>query len=309
MDVSVIICTRNRIRSIESCLQTIVLAVAKVLPATVELIVVDNGSTDGTSDYIRDWAAKQAFPVCLVQEPKAGLSIARNSGVKASKGRLLAFTDDDCCMSETYIQELLQYDKNDAELVMRSGSVVLGDPTDLPLTIKSVTAVQQWKRPMSVANEGGLLSSLIGCNMTMRRTIFDQVGEFDERLGAGTKCPAGEDTDYFYRVYLAGFRLEMVPGMIVAHYHGRKTLESRTKLLRNYALGNGALAAKYIFRYPTFSRHIIWQIKHYFCYLFGMSRKENEAAWLSPHDSTFYMFKGIFIYFVGSQICKIGGKS
>ena len=100
-------------------------------------------------------------------------------------GDLVAFTDDDCRVSVEYVCDLLRHDAADGnDLVMRSGSVVLGDPRDLPLTIKPVAQAFRWKAPMPLENEAQLLGgALIGCNMAMRRDVLERIGFFDKNLG------------------------------------------------------------------------------------------------------------------------------
>ncbi len=260
--ISVIICTRNRAHAIGPCLEAVEGAFAACpVVEDYEVVVVDNDSTDDTFLVVTNWAKQHNVPLRLVTEIKPGLSAARNCGIRTATGELMVFTDDDCCMRSTYISDLLTHDAADTELTMRSGSVVLGNPLDLPLTIRKVPESLRWKKPLDIRGEGSLLGGLIGCNMAMRREVLDRVGFFDENLGAGTACPAGEDTDFFYRAYLAGIALEMVPDMIVEHHHGRRLPADAIKLRRNYAVGNGALCAKYLFLYPNFSRHLVWDFK------------------------------------------------
>lgn len=305
--LSVIIATRNRAHAIQDCLDSVAKAITEAgVTEHAEIVVVDNGSTDGTAQLVNSWGARLAVPINLVVEPIPGLSRARNAGIIQSFGDLLAFTDDDCRMSRSYVKELLAYDSYDDELVLRSGSVILGDPADLPLTIKKVETVQSWKRPLPVEGEGRLLSALIGCNMTMRRSVVELVGPFDVALGAGTACPAGEDTDYFYRAYLAGVRLEMVPNLIVEHFHGRRTETDRIKLLRNYEIGNGALAAKYIVRYPNFARHIIWQLRRSLPKIFEKYPGINVVGRLSERDRLRCMILGIYRYLLGRVVGYTG---
>jgi len=296
MRLSFIVCTRNRALALEDCLRSIITSISYAACDSAEIVVVNNASTDTTSATVTAFAKSSSTPVQLIYEPRKGLSAARNAGVRTSHGELVAFTDDDCQVSQTYVEELMRYDAKDELLVMRSGSVVLGDPTDLPLTIKSTTTMQSWKRPMNLKGEGELMSSLIGCNMTMRRAVLDRLGPFDEKLGAGTDCPAAEDTDYFYRAYLAGILLEMVPDMIIKHYHGRKETTDQKNLLRNYSIGNGALSIKYLFRYPNFSRHFYWAIKYYFTELFTKKDNDQFSTSITPGEQLSYMLIGAFLY-------------
>ena len=261
-DVSIIISTKNRAEAIGPCIESIVHSIQHA-GVVGEIVVVDNASTDGTAEELRKRALGSTVPLKPVYESKSGTSAARNAGIAAASGRLLVFTDDDCRLSTTYIAEAIKYDTADGpEAVFRSGSVVLGDTDDLPITIKLVTERRAWQRPMDLTSEAQILGkSLIGCNMFLRRSTLEMIGRFDERLGPGTACRASEDTDYFYRAYLKGVRLEIVPDMVISHFHGRKAESDRTRLLVNYSFGNGALAMKYLFVYPNFSRHLYWMLK------------------------------------------------
>jgi glycosyltransferase involved in cell wall biosynthesis len=89
--------------------------------------------------------------VRLLLEPKRGLSRAHNRALRAAQGELLAFTDDDCRLSKDYVNDLLRHDAADTELVLRGGRIELGDPTDLPLTIKTTPDRIRWHRRMNSA--------------------------------------------------------------------------------------------------------------------------------------------------------------
>jgi len=104
--------------------------------------------------------------------------------------------------------------------------------------------------------------TLIGCNIAMRREIAEIVGPFDERLGAGSRIPGGEDTDFIVRAYLAGVRIEYAPNLLVYHYHGRRVVADGKKLFQNYAMGGGALFAKYAVKAPMMCLPLWWDVKN-----------------------------------------------
>jgi glycosyltransferase involved in cell wall biosynthesis len=262
MKLSVIVCTRNRANAIIPCLDSIAASLAKAAPVDAEIVVIDNGSTNDTSDLVRRWASTCAFPVNLQLEPRKGLSIARNCGIRIARGDLLAWTDDDCRMSESYIKELLRHDAADTELVLRGGRVELGDPGDLPVTIKRIQKRTRWSRALHSARHENIGNCLLGCNMAMRRSIAERLGPFDERFGAGSGIPGGEDIDYTFRAYLAGIVIEAVPDMTVYHHHGRKQAADGAQLFRDYTIGGGALYAKYIFKNPDLCRQFYWDVKN-----------------------------------------------
>lgn len=137
MKLSVIIATRNRAHAIAGCLDSVVASLANASPLDAEIIVVDNGSQDAISTIVQQWASASPFPAQLLFEPKTGLSCAHNQALQTAQGELLAFTDDDCRWRTDYLNDLLRRAAADTELVFRGGRIDLGDPTDLPLAIKT----------------------------------------------------------------------------------------------------------------------------------------------------------------------------
>jgi glycosyltransferase involved in cell wall biosynthesis len=296
MKLSVIVCTRNRVHALEACLDSIKQSLSHASSIEAEIVVVDNASEDGTSAFIQGWSETCCFPVRLCFEPKRGLAAARNCGLRAAQGDLLVFTDDDCRISSTYISELVRHDAADVELVFRGGRVVLGDSTDLPLTIKD-TELRRWRRRSRAARHENLGNTLLGCNMAMRRGVAERLGPFDERLGAGSTIPGGEDTDYVFRAYLADIVIETVPDMAVFHFHGRKTVTDGNRLFKNYALGWGALHAKYIFKSPDLCRQFYWDLKDAFSEV--VSRKDGFMPEFnfSSKDKVVYSVLGALKFF------------
>lgn len=249
LGVSVVICTRNRAASLVATLEALQAAAARVPHISLEVIVVDNGSTDDTSATLKAWADGAAIKVRTLFEPRLGLAIARNAGVCASSGDIILFTDDDCCLHESYFETLLEiYAESQGPRII-GGRVLLGDLRDLPVTIKEDAEPAEFDG----VGAGGFL---LGCNMTMTRSAWQLIGKMDERLGAGTRYRSAEDTDYIYRAYVAGIPVSYRPELIVSHFHGRRSLAEVTRLFQGYNIGNGALYAKY-FATP-FMRQLRW---------------------------------------------------
>jgi glycosyltransferase involved in cell wall biosynthesis len=123
MKLSVIVATRNRAHAISGCLDSIADSLAKAAPLDAEIVVVDNGSQDGTSRIVEQWATGCAFPVRLLVEPRSGLAVARNRALRTAQGELLVFTDDDCRLSKEYVNDLLSHDAADTEPVLSGGRV------------------------------------------------------------------------------------------------------------------------------------------------------------------------------------------
>lgn len=297
--ISILISTRNRAKQLPPALDSIVESFQHAQSCDDgEIVIVDNGSTDETHDVIENWAKQSPVKVVLLHEKRPGLSRARNLAIQKSSGDYLVFTDDDCYLSQTYITELKNYIENEKEPTLRSGSVKLGNPEDLPLTIKDVKKRKSWKRPEPLKEEAELLGrALIGCNMCASRDTINKIGHFDPILGAGAPCAASEDTDYFYRAYLQGVTLEMVPDLVLYHHHGRRHKSEAQKLYRNYALGNGALIVKYLFIYPRFSKHFLWDLKA--LYEHKVLKTQSKTHGQIPLEKrVIVQIKGMFLYHV-----------
>lgn len=262
MKLSVVICTRNRAQAIVHCLESIDIAARRAGVTDAEIVVTDNGSSDGTPEVVRNWAAGASVAVHIEHEPRTGITIAKNRGLRAARGELLVLTDDDCRLQSDYFVQLLRLHAADPTPALRGGRVELGDATDLPLTIKTDMAPRRWHIDDRSAYYENLGNCFLGCNLFMTRAVYERLGPFDERFGVGA-IPAGEDTDYIFRAYIAGLRLEYVPEIVVYHHHGRKRPEAARRLWQNYMIGSGALYAKYILACPSLCRQLRWDLKDF----------------------------------------------
>jgi glycosyltransferase involved in cell wall biosynthesis len=237
--VSVLVCTRNRCAALAQLLEALT---RLVVPPELswELVVVDNGSSDGTATLVESFADR--LPVRRIFEPRKGISRARNAGLGAALGEILAFTDDDCLPAPDWLCAIVQEFGRDPDLAGIGGRVELHDPRDYPMTIRT----SRTREALTSAYQ--LPALMVGCNMAFTRWAVQLVGEFDVTLGAGTPVGSAEDTDYLYRSLLLGLRIEYVPDVLVAHNHGRRKLEEVKLLRRSYARGRGALLTKYLLR-------------------------------------------------------------
>lgn len=261
MDISIIVCTRDRARHLRGCLEAAALAIRRTPEAEVELVVVDNGSRDDTRQVLEAWRREGHPELRMVYEPRPGLSIARNTGLRVSQGRLIAFTDDDCRFDPNYLTDLLRHDRADGDLlVLRGGRVELGDPRDQPFTILIRDQARRHHRRRQPVRDVDLNGLILGCNLSCRRELLERIGLFDERFGVGGPLRAGEDTDLLFRAYLAGAWVEYVPDMAVRHFHGRREPGEIRRLLGAYDEGAGAVYAKFWWRAPGLCRQFRWDL-------------------------------------------------
>ena len=247
--ISVVICTYNRADKITNCLDSVYASLSAASPEDAEIIIINNNSTDNTVDVIEAWTTTHsAFPVHLVKEEQQGIAYARNRSFNEAKGDLLISLDDDCCLDVNHIQNTIQHYENDQEPVLRFGQLELGDPEDWPMTVQTRTIVKRWKKGVPEYDYIGM-GDICSANMVIPRTIIDKIGTYDNRFGTKS-IPGGEDADFGFRVYNAGFMLEYVPDIIARHFHGRRTEEPVRKLIKGYSIAAGALFTKHHFHHP-----------------------------------------------------------
>ena len=235
MDISLVICTRNRATQLERSLARL-----GELQTTLswECVVVDSASTDLTHTVLEEWAASVPISVTLLTAARPGLGRAHNIGWKAARAPLVAMIDDDCYPNPDFLDAVAKCFAEDTALGFIGGRVLLYDPTDLRMTIMEETERRNFA-PGSFLLPG----SIQGANFAFRRATLEDIGGFDEMFGPGAHFNA-EDVDAVTRASAAGWHGAYDPRPVVYHHHGRKTLEELDHLIKSYSKGAGAYYAK-----------------------------------------------------------------
>ena len=231
--VSVVIVTWNGRQHLDTCLS----AVAAQQGVESETILVDNGSTDGTVDYVRNrypWVRLVALPV------NRGFAGGNNAGVHEARGRLIALLNNDTAAAPDWLRELVTgIDEASGFALVTSRIVYMHDPS----TIDSAgDGMLRWggafKRhhggPAHLADESGEVFGVCGAACAMPKAVFDELGGFDDDFFA-----SHEDVDLSYRARLLGYRCRYIASAIVRHrgsatlgrtsavsvFHGQRNLE------------------------------------------------------------------------------------
>jgi glycosyltransferase involved in cell wall biosynthesis len=240
--LSLIVCTRNRLPALKASLDSILELRCR---APWQLIVVDNGSTDETWPWLRTIGPPGGASFEALREPTPGLSRARNAGVRAARGEIVAFTDDDCYPTASYLNDLLDVFVS-REFDYCGGRVLLYDSRDLPVTIQ--TSVIPLVFPPKTFISAGAIH---GANMAFRRRVFETTGPFDVLMGAGSVTRSAEDLDLIFRASWCGYTGIYAPAPTIMHHHRRTTQVQVARLKRDYELGRGAFYIKHVLRKPT----------------------------------------------------------
>lgn len=233
MFISIIICTRNRATEVVNCLPR----VAEQARAfeDVEVIVVDNGSTDNTRTAVEQSAGELAYPFRYVYEPVAGLCQARNRGRAEARGRVLAYIDDDVNIENDWVANLRAHflDGGSDCLAGKIGSKLNGK---LPFPMDDT--MRWFFCETNFGEEPRWLKSPehpIGGNMGFTTDVFDSIGGFDTNLKL-----YGDESNFFRRASEAGFSMFYDPRILANQVipASRLTLEELRK--KSYVWGNGA---------------------------------------------------------------------
>lgn len=237
--IALVIVTRNRHERLARTLQSL-----KKLRTQLawELILVDNGSTDGTAQILQRFAAEFSHPVRLVYEAGLGQGNARNAGWKSAQAEIVAYLDDDCYPADDFLDAVVECFAEAPNLGFISGRILLYDRTDRRMTIQeSVTRVPLF--PYSFILPGVIQ----GANSAFRRASLAEVDGFDPRFGGAKGQFLAEELDVAARISAAGWHGAYDPRPLVYHHHGRKTRLEEWRLVRVYQRGIGGFYAKCLF--------------------------------------------------------------
>lgn len=236
-NISIIICTRNRPQQLIQSLRSL----EKLNPLPQEILVIDNAPNSNLTREI----VNQFPSVKYVLEPRPGLSIARNTGIRNSHGEIIAFTDDDVVVHSGWLLGLQSAFKTtttmavtglmlpaqletEAEISFHQNSDSRWEYQPLIFDSKFFQAMQP--RGVPVWRIGA------GANMAFRRQVFSIIGDFDERLGAGA-AGCSEDSEIWYRILAQGWECRYEPTAVVFHYH-RNDLDSLKQQMYQYMRGH-----------------------------------------------------------------------
>ena len=224
--VSVVVCAYNAERTIQTCLE----ALEQVRYPNYEVIVVNDGSTDRTLEICRKFPS-----IRLISQENHGLSVARNVGLEAATGEIIAYTDADCDVDPDWITYLV----HSFEI---TGQVAVGGPNLPPpedALIPACVAVSPGG-PTHVLIDDLEAEHIAGCNMAFRADVLRDLGGFDAQYRA-----AGDDVDLCWRLQDAGHSIGFSPAAQVWHFR-RNTIRDYFKQQRGY----GKAEAMVYFKHP-----------------------------------------------------------
>lgn len=258
--ISVVVPVFNAEKTVAACLESLYGQTCKPL----EIIVVDNGSTDGTAAIIGEMMYRSKdIPTQCLRETRRGASFARNRGAFQARGEIIAFLDADCIADSSWLDRLSRsFDR--AEIGAVAGSVV---GFDRETTLGKFHALFTLRAlPSSrLFDEFNLVSGgFPTANLSIRSALFFSLGGFDETIPF-----FAEDHDLCARIYQSGAQIYFDKSAVVSHQH-RQSLQTTWRQSYGFGTGHATLLKKH------FQRMVIIEIPRW-CYL---SRRWPLRAWV-----------------------------
>jgi GT2 family glycosyltransferase len=239
--VSVVVCTYNGARTIGDCLD----GLQKLAYPDYEVIVVCDGSTDDTHQIVQEYGFR------LIRTENRGLSSARNTGMEAATGEVVAYIDDDARPDPHWLHYLA------AALIQSkhagAGGPNIGPPGDGGIAdcVNSAPG-----RPAHVLISDRQAEHIPGCNMAFWKAKLRAVGGFDTQFRI-----AGDDVDLCWRLQNRGWTLGFHPAAMVWH-HSRSSVKAYWKQQLNYGQAEAMLELKHPERYNSLG-HLNWRGRLY----------------------------------------------
>ena len=212
--VSVIVCAYNAERTMDRCLASL----ERLNYPNYEVIIVNDGSTDATREI-----SERYDSVRLINQENKGLSAARNVGLNASTGDIIAYTDSDCMADPDWLTYLVA--RFQSSTFAAVGGPNLSPPDDS--LVPSCVAVSPGA-PTHVLLDDEVAEHIPGCNMAFRREALEATAGFDPVFRA-----AGDDVDLCWRLQNKGYKIGFCPAAVVWHFR-RNTVRDYLKQQRGY---------------------------------------------------------------------------
>jgi len=210
--------------------------------ALMEVVVVDNSSTDGTEDVVRKWAAALPFPLRFLRKANEGPAVSRNVGARLGTGSVLAFTDSDCMPEPCWLLNGVRALETGVGLV--TGPILPRRTADAHFLFNAQMG--------AVLRDDGLYRT---ASLIVPREVFEAVGGFDESftLGWGGALLGGEDTDLGWRIKRTGKSALFRPDVAVVHL--ATPISVRSWLFRPFL---SQILPKLLRTYPDLRRTLLW---------------------------------------------------
>lgn len=237
MNVSIVVATRDRPNFIGSLVESILANTYR----DFVFLIVDQSTTDRTKKIVERYIVKDSR-IRYFSMTTRGKSKALNLGIKNSSGKIIAFTDDDCVVTQDWVEKIVSFLTDNKEV-----SIVFGREIVAAHDITKGTIGFFEPRDKIFPGRCSIKFFGSGANMAIRREVFEKIGYFDEFLGPGAYFggAGGEDYDFVFRAMKKGFKMATISSPVLTHF-GFRDWERLKYLYKNYLMGVTAFQWKHI---------------------------------------------------------------
>jgi len=244
MILSIVICSYNRASYIGDALTSLYEQSGGL--GSFEAIIVDNNSTDNTSEVFQNW--RDTHPLgnfTYTTEKQQGASYARNTGSKLANGAWLCFMDDDAVATEHYVQNIIRHIQDQPFVVGFGGRIIPkyipSEPNWMSHYVSSLVGNFDYA-PIACAFENGKYP--LESNMIVKKDVYEQIGGFNTSLPGvvGTLRIGGEGKELFYKIMSLGHKIYYDPSICVYHVVEVKKLTSEYMYRVASGIGRGEKA-------------------------------------------------------------------
>lgn len=214
---SIIILTCNQLEYTKKCVESI----QKHTPQPHEIIFVDNGSTDGTREYIEQLASDHEHIQLILNEKNLGFAAGNNQAIQKAGGDYLLLLNNDTVVTEKWLGTLIQHlnESPDTGMVGPMSNSVSGPQLvqDMPYG-SSLDGMEAFARSFTAGNLGKTIEHmrLVGFCLLIKKEVIDVIGRLDENYLSGNF----EDDDLCLRSFIAGYKNIIACDVFIHHYGG-----------------------------------------------------------------------------------------
>jgi GT2 family glycosyltransferase len=273
--VSVIVVNWNGLRLLEDCL----LSLEKQTWKNLEFLLVDNGSDDGSADYLRKWTERVPQAQAILLARNAGFCEANNLAFARARGEWIALLNNDAVARPDWIEELVRHGDPARRIGMLGSKILLAEPEGV---IDKAGHLIYWDGQ----NRGrGTMEKDVGqyqreeeilwpdaCAALYHRRVFEETGGFDETFFA-----FGDDADFGMRARLLGWKAWYVPQAVVWHRHSA-TAGAYSPLKIMLIERNRLLLAIKNFSLPLLLSNPYWTLRRFAWHAYAASKGRGAAG-------------------------------
>ena len=236
VSTSIIVLAFNQLEHTRKCLESL----RAHCPADAEFSVVDNGSNDGTADYLRELAAREPRLRSIRNRDNRGFAAGNDQGLALARGRYLVLLNNDTVVTQGWLDRMTAWFEQEATLGLIGpvSNCVSGPQWVGAANYSKLEEMPAFAARWAAGHEGQseAVRRLVGFCLMFRREVLERIGGLDERFGSGNY----EDDDYCLRAALAGYPARIAKDIFI-HHAGSQTfkharIDYRQAMLTNWAL-------------------------------------------------------------------------